>query len=84
MICSIFVADARVMALTSKLYAKNSESADVKESQSAAETREGRTEGVRPFSQRILVLIVILAPVVMPVGISLSLAYSGTDITKNV
>jgi len=70
------------MTLTSKLYAKNSESADVKESQSAAETREGRTEGVRPFSQRILVLIIVFVPVVMPVGISLSLAYPGTDTQK--
>lgn len=74
----------RVTALTSKLHAKNGESADVEKSQSATEAREGRTEGVRPFPQRVLVLVVILAPVVVPVGIPLSLAYPGTDIIRMI
>lgn len=69
----------RITALTSKLHAKNGESADVEESQGAAEAREGRTEGVGPFPQRIVVLVVILAPVVVPVGVPLSLAYPGTS-----
>lgn len=65
-----------ICILTSKLYAKNGESTDIKKSQGAAEAREGRTKSVRPLPERILVLVVILAPaVVSPVSIPLPLAY---------
>lgn len=73
---------ARVTALTSKLHAENGESADVEKSQGAAEAREGRTEGVRPSPQRILVLIVILASIIVPVDVPLSLAYPEIDTVR--
>jgi len=65
-----------IYTLTSKLYTKNGESTDIKKSQGAAETREDRTKSVRPLPERIFILVVILAPVVIsPVSIPLPLAY---------
>lgn len=72
----IFTTAFTVDELTSKLYTKNSKSTDVEESQGTPETREARAESVRPLSQRIIVLVVILVPVVVPTNVSLPFACS--------